>query len=64
MLISGVGEASERRRAADEARAFWESVGAVALLDRLEEAEARGPAPAPAPSSRPSAGVAAVRTGE
>jgi hypothetical protein len=64
MLISGVGEASERRRAADEARAFWESVGAVALLARLDEAEARGPAPAPSTSPRPSAGVAAIRTGE
>jgi hypothetical protein len=64
MLIAGVGEPAERRRAAEEARAFWESVGAVALLARLDEAEARRPASAPSTSPRPSAGVAAVRTGE
>jgi class 3 adenylate cyclase/tetratricopeptide (TPR) repeat protein len=55
----GAMEPAERRAAADEARAFFQRVGATALLERLDDALGRDPALSP---TQPSG--AARKTGQ
>ena len=62
LLETGAMEPAERRRAADEARAYFERVGAAPLITRLDAALARVPSTPPATSMRPPADPSAVAT--
>jgi hypothetical protein len=59
LVETGAMEPAERRRAAEEARAFFERVGARPLIERLEAALARVPGTNP-PSSAPRIAVAPI----
>jgi hypothetical protein len=56
LVETGAMEPAERRRAAEEARALFERVGARPLIERLDAALARGPS-TPPPSGTPRTAV-------
>ena len=58
VVETGAMEPAERRRAAEEARAFFERVGAIPLAKRLGEAEQRSAPPQPAAAHSPVGGAA------
>src|SRR5439155_24632181 len=61
-LVALVGAADPQvAAAADEARAFWTKMGATALLERLDEAIARGAVVPAATAGKPAARPAAER---
>ena len=60
LLETGAMEPAERRRTADEARVFFERVGASPLIERLDAALARVPSTPPATSMQTPADPSAV----
>jgi hypothetical protein len=61
VLETGAMEATERKRLAEEARAFFERVGARPFIERLDAALARQPGPAATSADAPAAVGSAER---